>query len=456
MPKILIVDDNRDILDVLVERLPLEGFETATATDAEAALAAVRGHAPAAVLLDVFLGQGPNGLEVLRRLRREPETESLPVLIITGQADSALLLEAMQAGATDFITKPIDLPNLVVKLKRLTAPVVEPAPTAAWKAQIVGKSPAMLAATMEIFRSAQKELDTLLLGETGTGKDLAAVMIHRLGPRQDRPFVMLDCTNIPPTLFESELFGHEKGAYSGADVARSGRLVQAHGGVLFLNEIGELPLEQQKKLLTFLERREFYRLGGAKPIQVNVQVIAATNQDLGSMLSAGQFRQDLYQRLKGQVIQLPPLREHTEDLPLLVNHFLAEWNPRLKKPVTRVEPEVFSQLSRLSWEGNVRELRKRVEAAILKCPDTVLQWRDFQTAMNAAPASTSVMANWEQPYRSAKDSLLKGFHQDYLQYHLQKHKGNVSEAARAMGMAREQLNQLLRRYDIQRPSKNKS
>ncbi|MEW6516378.1 MAG: sigma-54 dependent transcriptional regulator [candidate division FCPU426 bacterium] len=456
MAKILIVDDNPDILDLLVERLRWEGFEVQTAQDAETALAAVRSQPPEALLLDVFLGQGPGGLEVLRGVRRDLGDNSPPVLVITGQPDSGLLLEAMQAGAADFITKPIDLAELAAKLKRLTVAAPRPSPTAVWEARIVGKSQAMLDATMQVFQSAQKGLDTLILGETGTGKDLAAAMIHRLGPRRDGPFVMLDCTNIPPALFESELFGHEKGSFTSAEASRAGRLTQAHGGVLFLNEIGELPPDQQKKFLTFLERREFHPVGGRQPVRVDVQVVAATNQPLGSLLSAGQFRQDLYQRLKGQVIQLPPLREHPEDIPLLVEHFLAELNPRLKQPVTRVEPEVYVRLGSLAWEGNVRELRKRTEAAAQQCPDGVLHWRDFQMQAAGRPANSGSAEKREQPYRQAKEALLRDFHRDYLGRYLQKHQGNVSEAARAMGLAREQLNQLLRRYGIQRPPKNQA
>jgi two-component system, NtrC family, response regulator AtoC len=454
MPKILIVDDQPAIVNVLQERCELEGCASDAADSWESAAARLAAGRPDLILLDVFWGEEQKtGLEILRRLKADEAVREIPVVVMTGKPDSQLTLEALSLGALDFVSKPLNLDELMDKIRRALAPAAPvPAAVPAGDAVLIGSSPEIIAATKTIWRLAQAQADVLILGDTGTGKGLAANLIHRLGPRKAKPFYSLNSVSITATLFENEVFGHETNAYTGAGARRPGRVEEAAGGIIFFDEIGDLPLEMQVKVLEFLETKSFVRVGGNAPVRLDVQILAATSQNLEEKMEAGTFRRDLYYRLQGNVLRLPLLRDHVQDIPALVHYFIQKLNPLYGRKVQAVAPEVFPVLQSWEWDGNVRELYNKVEAAVLNCPDQTLQLKDFSALPEKKTTLRLAGAALDQPYREAKETLLQEFHHAYLGHHLSRHHWNHSRTARAIGIMREQLNALIRRYKIKRPA----
>ena len=376
MPCLLLVDDEPNVLFSLGEALATDELEVITAKTARAGLGLVRERRPDAVVLDVRLPD-QSGLDVFDEMRRlDPR---LPVVIITAHATTETAIEAMKRGAFDYLLKPLDLRQLRAVVSRALeqsrvahVPAVidgteaEADPRAD---RIVGRSAAMQEVYKAIGRVAPQDVTVLITGESGTGKELVARAIIRHSRRAEGPFLAINCAAIPEALIESELFGHERGAFSGADRRRIGKFEQAHGGTIFLDEVGDMPAAAQAKMLRLLQEGTFERLGGNETIRADVRIIAATNRDLEA---AGSFRQDLLYRLKVYTIHLPPLRERPEDLPLLVDHAIQRLNRELGRRVRSVSPEAMSLLGAHQWPGNVRELQAALKYALIQAPGEVL------------------------------------------------------------------------------------
>jgi two-component system response regulator AtoC len=384
METLLLVDDDLSLLESLkmhFEDSELEegdGFHVITATTAAGALRAAQESQPSLVILDMMLPDR-SGLEIIEPLRQI--CGDAPILIVTAHHDMETTIRAMKAGAFDYIQKPFPDPaalDLVVhralavrRLSRRAAQVAVEAP--AFKlGDIVGNSPTMQELVKEIGKVAASRATVLISGESGTGKELVARVIHNYSHDEPRPFVGINCSAIVETLLESELFGHEKGAFTGATSTKQGKFELAEDGTVFLDEIGDLSHMLQAKLLRVLQEREFERVGGVKKIRLRARIIAATHRDLAEEVERGRFREDLYQRLKVITLHLPPLRQRREDIPALVHHLLVRINEKVHKRVTRVPAEVLEHVCRLPWRGNIRELENVLIRAVVLAPGEVL------------------------------------------------------------------------------------
>ncbi|MBN1596638.1 sigma-54-dependent Fis family transcriptional regulator, partial [candidate division FCPU426 bacterium] len=403
-----------------------------------------------------------SGAQVLAQLRSRWPQSALPVIVVSGVGDTQLLIELMQQGADDYEVKPVDdLQGFLNKIRRYLQRAAAPAPALEPPVQdlILGRSRIMMNLVKSILQAAQAEGDTLILGETGTGKDLVAKTLHRLSPRARAPFYMIDCTKINDSLFEAELFGYMAGAFSGARQNKKGLIEEADKGIAFLNEIGELPPTQQAKLLTLLENKTITRVGGTTPISLDIVILAATNRDLKNMVEKGRFRKDLYYRLHNHVIVNPPLRDHPEDIPLLADHFRLLFNNRYHKSVETIAADVLACFSRHPWEGNVRELKKVMEQGVKNCLGPLLTMQDLPP--REAPAGKTAPAvsmqpgtggDWEMDYVAFKQKLKTDSaarEKAYLEYHLHKHRHQKIETANAIGIKNyQQLHQIMKRLGL--------
>jgi two-component system nitrogen regulation response regulator GlnG len=379
MPRLLVIDDEPNVLYSLEKSLRSETLEVLTALTGKEGIELAQRERPDAALLDVRLSD-MFGLEVFDQLRRiDPR---LPIIVITAYATTETAIEAMKRGAFEYLLKPVDFHRLrevvtrAVELSRLRhVPAVfeeEPATEGGAVDRIVGRSPAMQEVYKAIGRVALLDVTVLIVGESGTGKELVARALYHHGRRSQAPFLTINCAAIPEALLESELFGHERGAFTGAERRRIGKFEQAHQGTILLDEIGDMSLSTQAKMLRLLQEQRFERLGGNETIQTDVRVIAATNQDLEEAVAAGRFRQDLLYRLNGFTIHLPPLRERRDDLPLLVDHLIKVSNPGLDRQVRAVSPEARRLLEAYPWPGNVRELQSTIRYALVHATGEVL------------------------------------------------------------------------------------
>ncbi|HWP34040.1 MAG TPA: sigma-54 dependent transcriptional regulator, partial [Thermodesulfobacteriota bacterium] len=388
--KILIVDDEEPIHYAFRKILP-EGAEVISALSGEEALARLAETQPDLAIMDVRMG-GQSGLATLQEIRRR--YPRLPVVIMTAYGTMQTAIEAMKLGAFEYLLKPFDIP----RMQRVIAQALDSArqsraaaPGAAAEAVepvgadvLIGVSPAMQEVYKQIGRVAEKDVTVLIRGESGTGKELVARAIYRHSRRADRPFVIVNCAAIPDSLLESELFGYERGAFTGATGRHAGRFEQADGGTLFLDEIGDLSLATQAKLLRVLQEGEVTRLGGGETRRVDVRVICATNRDLEAALRAGTFREDLYYRLNVITISLPPLRERREDIPLLVAHFLDRFGRELGRPVRGLEPAAMAAAQAYAWPGNVRELENTLKRAVLLAKGPLVTLEDLRLGVEPA------------------------------------------------------------------------
>jgi nitrogen regulation protein NR(I) len=371
MPTLLIVDDEKNVLYALERGLRAEGLRIITAQTGKAGINLVEREKPDAVLLDVRLPD-LSGLDVLKELRRiDPK---LPVIVMTTHGTAETAIEAMQRGAFDYLLKPWDLDELIDlvhkaleagRLSHVRALIDPSAESEDCADHVIGRSPAMQSVFKEIGRIAAQNVSVLILGESGTGKELVARAIYDHSRRSEQPFLAINCAAIPETLLESELFGHEKGAFTGADRVRIGKFEQAHRGTLFLDEIGDAAAATQSKILRVLQDGKFERVGGNETIQVDVRIIAATSRNLDQAMQQKQFRPDLYFRLNTFTLMLPPLRERTDDIPLLAEYFLERHRRELMADVRGISPEALEVLKTHSWPGNVRELESAVKFALV-------------------------------------------------------------------------------------------
>jgi len=369
---ILIADDTAAIREVLREALTDEGYEVAEASTGEEVLAAFNGSdevRPDLVLMDIRM-PSKDGLEVLRALRSAGDSD-LPIIVMTAFGSASTAIEAMKLGAFDYIAKPFELEEVTVAIERfferrdLSDRVVRLIAESTRDEILIGDSPAMQEIYKIVGRVARSDATVLVSGETGTGKELVATVLHRNSTYAAGPLIKVNCAALPETLLESELFGHEKGAFTGAVAQRKGRFELANKGTIFLDEVGELTLSTQKKLLRVLQEREFERVGGTTTIKVDTRVVAATNKDLPREIEAGNFREDLYYRLNVIAMELPPLRERHTDIPLLVEHFLHKHRYGRTSAPARISQEAMSRLLTHDWPGNVRELENTIERAVV-------------------------------------------------------------------------------------------
>jgi len=371
MKKILLVDDDKDMRDILSSLISSEGYETITAGDGRKALKEISAHSPDLVLLDIRLPE-MDGMKVLEEIKKIDK--NLPVIMLTAYEDVKGAVQAMKSGAFDYITKPFDNEEMVLNIKRalqtcyLSREVENLRKILEGKRiveRFLGESPPIKQILNQVKIIAPTSMTVIIQGESGTGKELIARMIHQESPRHDKPFIAIDCGTIPENLVESELFGYERGAFTGADKRKEGSFESANGGTLFLDEMINLPLPLQVKLLRVIQERKVQHLGGTKEIKIDVRIIAATNAILADEVKDGRFRGDLYYRLNEFNINLPPLREREEDIPSLAKYFLEEANLEFNKKIEDISGEAMKSLLNYHWPGNVRELRNVIRKAVL-------------------------------------------------------------------------------------------
>jgi nitrogen regulation protein NR(I) len=392
--QILIADDEPNLRKVLSAQLQRDGYEVQAVEDGEAALKALEEHHIDVVISDLRMPK-VDGMQLLRHVTEH--FPDVPVIMITAHGTVDTAVEALKLGAYDFVTKPFDkveFRNVVAKATRtreLGEREVGYGPTESGRYDIIGQAPAMT----EIYDVISKVADTpstvLITGESGTGKELIARALHENSSRKNKPFIRVNCAAIPRDLIESELFGYEKGAFTGAVTSKPGRFELAHEGTLFLDEIGEIPVNMQVKLLRVLQEQEFERVGGIKTIEVDVRLIAATNRDLLKDIGEGRFREDLYYRLNVVHLHLPPLRERTSDIPLLVGHFIKRFNERLKKNVVGLTDAALERLVKHPWRGNIRELENVIERCLLFADADRVGVEDLPPELKKASATSSAV-----------------------------------------------------------------
>ncbi len=401
--RVLVADDEKNLRELMVRELGRKGHDVEGVADGDAALAALRDTPYDVVILDMKMPK-KEGIEVLREIAAFPEPPQ--VIVMTGFQEVATAVEAMKLGAYDYLTKPTKIEELDILIEKAAEKGQLIRDNAALRAHtggdagyagIVTRSAAMHEALRIVDRVAQTDSAVLLLGESGTGKELVARAIHERSPRAERPFVPIHCGALPREVFESELFGHEKGAFTGAIAAKPGLVELADGGTLFLDEIGEMEPDSQVKVLRALETSMFFRVGGTRPRRVDVRLVAATNRDLGEAMKTGQFRQDLYYRINTITLRLPPLRERRDDIPLLAQHFLEA---KASYGVKRLSPAAMAALEAYSWPGNVRELLHAIERAVILAKSDDIQPEDLPPEVlgrsDSAPTFTGTLESMER------------------------------------------------------------
>ena len=377
--KVLIVDDDQDIVTMLQDRLDAGGYRTLTATDGQRGIELIEQESPNLVLLDLYLPR-LKGMDVLKRMAQNKQCEDIPVIVMTAAGTIPDAVEAMRHGAYDFLTKPLEKDHLLIVIQKALERDSLKRQVAALKsdvqnryATIVGDSPKIRGIIESAQRAANSDASILLLGESGTGKELFARSIHQWSPRQGMPMVVINCVALTETLLENELFGHERGAFTSADRLQKGKLEMADGGTVFLDEIGDMPLPLQAKLLRVLQDKEFQRVGGTRSISVNIRFVAATNKDLRQAVKAGQFREDLFFRLNVVSFTLPPLRERSEDIVGLAEFFLKRHAYEAKRPGVTLSTAARAALTHYSWPGNIRELDNVLSRAVVLSPGDVIE-----------------------------------------------------------------------------------
>jgi DNA-binding NtrC family response regulator len=443
MSQILIVDDEEIMRQSLTDWLKEDGYEVIAVEDGFKALELVQRENFDVMLVDLKMPK-MDGLEVLREVKRLKV--DVPVIIITAYATVDTAVAAMKEGAYDYIVKPFHPEELgiiirkIIEHQNLKKENILLRKELSQRYQfhdIIGKGPGMQK-VFELIRTVAPTRSTVLIqGESGTGKELVARAIHSESPRREGPFVALSCATLPETLLEAELFGYEKGAFTGALTAKVGKLEMAAGGTLFLDEVADISLKTQIDLLRFLQEREFRRLGGSETIKIDVRIIAATNRDLKELVEAGKFREDLFYRLNVITINIPPLRERKEDIPLLVQHFLEKFSAAIGKRVDKISPQAMSILMEYDWPGNVRELENAIEhAVVISQEDIVLP--------EVLPAT--ILGKGEK--RAPLQKSLRDVEKEHIEKILREVKGNITQAAEILGINRVTLYRKIKEYDI--------
>ena len=447
MEPLLLVEDKAELRAMLRKAMERAGYAVDEAPDGNSAVDKVRARRYLVVLTDLKL-PGCSGLDVLRAARQADPT--IPVILITafGSVDEAVT--AMKEGAFDFIQKPVDLEHLGLLVERAARQqdllrenlILREEYSARYGfPRIVGEHPSMKDASQMLQRVAATDSTVLLLGESGTGKELFARAIHHLSPRREQPFVALNCAAIPEGLVENELFGHERGAYTGAGARKMGKLELAHRGTIFLDEIGELPPAIQSKLLRVLEERRFERVGGTQAIDVNVRILVATNKDLRGAVAAKTFREDLYFRISAVPIVIPPLRERGDDVLLLAEHFLDRYRREFRKPALTLSAQAKARMRGYRWPGNVRELQNAIERAAILSSDSEIEPEALQlpaarpTADEMPSGMLEEAFHWEGPLDEVSERAVAHVERFKIQNALQESKWNKTRAAEKLGVS---------------------
>jgi two-component system nitrogen regulation response regulator NtrX len=449
--RILVIDDEQGIRAALGQLLEYEGYDVRSVANAADGIAEYQKWRPHLVFLDVKMA-GMDGMEALKRLRELDPTAT--IVMISGHATIRTAVEATQLGAYEILEKPLDTDRILVMLRNALSRLDLQEENARLKQsieapyEIVGKTPVMRALMEKVEKVAATPARVLITGENGTGKELVARALHRMSPRASKPFVEVNCAAIPGELIESELFGHMKGSFTGAIADRAGKFEQANRGTLFLDEIGDMSLAAQAKVLRVLQDNVITRIGGAKPISVDVRVIAATNKTLETEIAAGKFREDLYYRLNVVPIHVPSIRERREDIPMLAQYFAATLSAREGIPPRTFTPDALETLSALDWPGNVRELRNTVERLLILAPDAEISSRDIDRLAGQRALDDAGLASLTQcrTFEEFKDAAERAF----LLNKLREFDWNVSETARAVEMPRSNLYKKIERYSLSR------
>jgi DNA-binding NtrC family response regulator len=453
--RVLIVDDEPDVVVNWARILAREGYSCVTATEGERALALVESECPDVVLTDLKMPR-IDGMQVLARaLEVDPDAA---VIMVTGHGAVQSAVEAMRAGAFDYLLEPLssndvlrlavqraaDRRRLVQENRRLRQPL---APLVGLD-NIVGKSPAMEGVFELVRRAARSDANILIQGESGTGKELIARAIHGNSPRAAEVFVPVDCAALPDALLESELFGHERGAFTSADRTKPGMIEVAHRGTLFLDEIGELPLALQPKLLRALQERQIRRVGSTKFLGVDVRLVAATNRPIAEQVQKREFREDLFYRINVITIPLPPLRDRVGDAVLLAHHFLRRYGRNRERPSDGIDTEALGLLESYPWPGNVRELQNVIERACALAEGATIRARDLPEHVRGRGRPTPAIPGRDVPLATAREAWLRTFAEEYLTDLLRRHKGNVSQAAKTAQVDRKTLHRLLAKHRV--------
>jgi len=450
MPRILVVDDEPGVQESLRMLLKSEG-DVVIAGDADAALREVAIATPDLVLLDLVM-PGRSGLELLAELT--DHGVRAPVIVLTATNTVNAAVEAMKRGAADFVTKPFELDALRFKVRNLLATRELEEEVERLRDEVedrqqlggmIGRSEVMRTIFRNIERIAKTPATVLVTGETGTGKELVARAIHDLSPRAKGPFIAVNCAAIPRDLIESELFGHERGAFTGATDRRIGRLESAEGGTLFLDEIGELDAAVQVKLLRALQERSFERVGSSTTITVDLRIVTATNRDLAKEVAAGNFREDLYYRVNVVPIELPALRERREDIRLLVHTFLARAETKKK-----LSAAALGSLEGYNWPGNIRELENAIEHGLALCDGDTIEQKDLPIAVGRTGQAEALREQWRQGERSFEDTVVR-FETEILRESLESHHWNQTRTANALGLTRRVLKLKMDKLGIEPP-----
>ena len=448
-PRILVVDDEESIRMMLRAVLEEEGYEIIEAADGPEAVKAVEQNSLDLILLDIRMTT-MDGIETLTEIRKI--SPFVPVLMMTAYATVKTAVEALKAGAFEYLAKPLDIEELKIlvqkaleyyRLREENLTLKERLGSRFDFSRIIGKGRKMKELFDFLAQVAPSEATVLILGESGTGKELVANAIHHNSPRTQQPFVKVACAALPETLLESELFGHEKGAFTGAIARREGRFQAAHRGTIFLDEVGEMSLAIQTKLLRVLQEREFEPVGSSRTAKVDVRVIAATNKDLGKEIKEGRFREDLFYRLNVIPIHLPPVRERKEDIPALANHFLSLYREKNKKEIKEISPKALDLLIRHDWPGNIRELENCLERAVIVARGELIAPADLPPAIQNLPAGKE---DAEIPFPAGIS--LQEAEKALILKTLEDAGGNRSRAAEILGINRRTLQMKLKEYGM--------
>ena len=461
MKPVWIVDDDRSIRWVFEKALSREGIDYTSFASAQEALDALADGPPQVLVSDIRM-PGPSGLELLQAIKQRHPT--VPVIVMTAYSDLDSAVAAFQGGAYEYLPKPFDVDQAVDLIRRALeesqreAAAVEPAAEAP---EILGQAPAMQEVFRAIGRLSQSSATVLITGESGSGKELVARALHRHSARAAKPFIAINTAAMPKDLLESELFGHERGSFTGAQQQRRGRFEQAEGGTLFLDEIGDMPAELQTRLLRVLSDGSYYRVGGHQQIKANVRVIAATHQNLETRVREGSFREDLYHRLNVIRVRMPALRERREDIPLLARHFLARSAKQLGVEAKRLSEDVLAQLARLDFPGNVRQLENLCHWLTVMAPGQVIDLADLPAEFRDQPALLATEADWlaalegEVERRLARgetgilDALERQFERSLIVKALARTGGRRIEAATLLGMGRNTITRKIQDLGIE-------
>jgi two-component system, NtrC family, nitrogen regulation response regulator GlnG len=472
--KLLIIDDEQPILDMLADAFEDGGFEVLLERDGESALARARTEHPNVVLVDIGLPK-KSGLEVLRELKEiDPR---ICVIIMTGHLVTQNVIEAMKHGAYDYLNKPLNLKQLEVVVNKafqtnsLTRGIrIIGGPESARGSEpetdaMIGSSPEMIEIWKMVGKVAELDATVLIQGDSGTGKELLARAVFNNSRRRNRPFFAVNCAALPENLLESELFGHEKGAFTDAVRLHIGRFEQCNGGTIFLEEIAEMSLKNQAKLLRVLENREFERVGGSETIRVDVRIIAATNRSLVTAVKEKRFRLDLFYRLKVVTIFLPPLRERLEDVPLLVNHFVRKFSRENNKPLLKVDHAAMKTLLSYPWSGNIRELKNVINSAVVFSTGDTLYSEDFEPLLFGSNQMesgvvSSLPMNFDAMVKplladvggtnhgSAYEKIVSRVEESLIRQTMEKFQNNQVHAAKFLGISRNMLRERLKKFQL--------